>query len=81
MVSGITVQPRELGRVHECLSWYCFAAGGRTFNALLGGPVALQAIVLPENAQNTAKSGLFKKIYKFALLWGEAQLFLPYVCL
>ena len=43
-----------------------YAAGGRTFNALLGAPVALmeqlQAIVLPENAHNTATSGLFKKI-------------------
>ena len=36
-------------------------ADGRTFNALLGAPVALmeqlQAIVLPENAHNTATSG------------------------
>ena len=54
--------PRELGRVHGCLSLQCFAAGGRNFNALLGAPVALQAVVLPENTLNTAKSGLFRKI-------------------
>ena len=48
--------------MHECLSLKCFAAGGRNFNALLGAPVALQAVVLPENAHNTAISGLFKKI-------------------
>ena len=42
-----------------------FATGGRTFNALLDAPVALmeqlQAVVLPENAHNTA-TGLLKKI-------------------
>ena len=54
---------RDLGRGHKCLSWLCFAARGCTFNALLGAPVALmeqlQAIVLPENAHNTTKSGFF----------------------
>ena len=38
--------------------------GGRTYNALLGAPVALieqlRAIVLPENVHNTATSGLLK---------------------
>ena len=57
---------RELGRGHECLSWYCFAAVGHTFNALLVAPVSLmeqlQAIVLPENAHNTATSGFLKNI-------------------
>ena len=59
VVSGVG---RELGRVQECLGLKCFAAGGRNFNALLDALVALQAVVLPENALNTAKSGLFRKI-------------------
>ena len=48
--------------MHKCLSWKCFAARGRNFNALLGALVALQAVVLPENAHYSAISGLFKKI-------------------
>ena len=45
----------------NCLSWKCFAADGRNFNALLGALVALLAVVLPEDVCNTALSGLLKK--------------------
>ena len=56
---------RERARVPQ-LVMLCRRWAHLQFNALLGAPVALmeqlQAIVLPENAHDTATSGLLKKI-------------------